>query len=104
MGYYGSFDYTKIGGTNSLVRRISIELIQKYNVHVDHVIYGKNDDCVEHACGIVSKYYEKIEDAFENLKDYTHVITIYIHPRDALRYMYFRNKHKKEIYFHIKYI
>lgn len=104
FGYYGSFDYGKIGGTNSLVRRISTEMVKTYKIEVDHVIYGKFDKINEHSCGIVSRYYKTIEDAFDKLKDYNHVITIYIHPRDALRYMFFRNKYKKEVHFHIIYI
>lgn len=101
FGLHGSFDYDKIGGTNSLVRRISDELVLNYNINVDYVLYGQDLKNKNHG-SINSIYCGNIDEAFEILRDYDHIITMYINPKDAVKYRNNRLNNKKS-YFHVIY-
>ncbi|EKQ54520.1 MAG: glycosyltransferase [Methanobacterium sp. Maddingley MBC34] len=103
FGYHKSFDFDKIGGTNSLVRRISLELVKDHNITVDYVIYGTSSEKIENNSGITSNYFNKLKEALNSLKNYDHVVTMYIPPGDFINYALFRRKEKNNIFFHIIY-
>lgn len=103
FGRYGSFDHGHIGGTNSLVRRLSTELVRRWHFQVDHVLYGQATREITHLPGLRSRYYRTLSEALEVLTEYDHVVTIYLPPRDLLTYMHFRARHRRITQFHMLY-
>lgn len=101
FGYYNSFDFDKIGGTNSMVRRISLELVKDPKVTVDYVLYGKTTEKRENTHLITSNYFKELNEALKFLKYYDHVVTMYIPSRDFIEYAMFRRKEKSNIFFHL---
>ncbi|KGK98084.1 hypothetical protein LI82_10115 [Methanococcoides methylutens] len=100
FGRHGSFNYTHIGGTNSLVRRLSTELINRWNFQIDYIIYGNScDNEVTHFPGLRSKYYQRLDRALESLKDYDHIVAIYFPPNDLPAYLYYRTKQLRKNHF-----
>ena len=68
FGKKGSFDYDEIGGTNSFIRRLSLELIHYNNIEIFYVIYGSKHSFIKkHYNKIKSIYIENIEYAFNIL-------------------------------------
>ncbi|MFC1893553.1 glycosyltransferase [Chloroflexota bacterium] len=102
FGKYPSFPYFGIGGTNSLVRRLSIEMVSRHNIQVDHVAYGlRLEEEITHQTGLQSRHYRTLGASLEALKNYDHVITVYLPPRDLLTYMRFRTRYGSKIRFHM---
>lgn len=99
FGLYTSFDYNHIGGTNSIIRRLSIELINQWDIQVDYVLYGLSSLNINkektHLSDICIRYFSTLHEALEILKNYDHIITIYLPPKDILYYMHFRIHDKR---------
>ncbi len=104
FGLYSSFGHDRIGGTNSLVRRLSMELVSHWDMQVDYVLYGSGrEEEITIFPGIRARYYGTLHEALKALSDYDHIITIYLPPGDLLTYTYFRVFHRKQISFHMLY-
>ena len=103
FGRHGSFDYDHIGGTNSLVRRLSTELVQKWHFQVDYVLYGEATREINHLPGLRSRYFYKLSEALEALSEYDHIVTVYLPPKDFLTYIHLRRRYAKRTRFHILY-
>lgn len=101
FGLYGSFGHYNIGGTDSIVRRISYELVEKGH-KVDFVTYGAPKRNFLQGENNVPVYdFESINDAFDAMAGvYDHVITIYLLPRQRLSYLLFRRHEGNRTYFH----
>lgn len=103
FGRHGSFDHGHIGGTNSLVRRLSTEIVRRWHSQVDYVLYGQAAREITHLPGLRSRYYRTLNEALDVLTEYDHVITIYLPPKDLLTYMHFRATHRRKNQFHMLY-
>jgi glycosyltransferase involved in cell wall biosynthesis len=104
FGYHGSFDYQNIGGTNSMIRRLSTEIIGRGNNKVDYILYGGENKEIKHQSNFFSRYYENLGDALLQLKNYDHVIIIYFPPLDVLPIKKFLSKKNGSTFFHILYL
>ena len=101
FGRYGSFDYSNIGGTNSLIRRLAKELISKLDVQADYVLYGApNQIDIIHKFGIRSRQYISFDNALHALDEYDHIITIYISLINVFGFLkyYFSNRKSKRFH------
>jgi glycosyltransferase involved in cell wall biosynthesis len=104
FGLKQAFDYFQIGGTESFVRRLSINFLKK-GIEVDYILYGASVPRELNHAGINLKYIKSFEDALSFLKKakYEHIITIYLLPKDRLRYAFFRKIKGKSCSFHFVY-
>lgn len=107
IAYFGlkqAFDYFQIGGTESFVRRLIAELI-KDGIEVDYVLYGSKENKKLEYSGITLNYFTSFEDALNAIANgkYQHIITIYLLPKDRLKYALFRKKADKSTSFHSVY-
>jgi len=106
FGLKQAFDYFQIGGTESFVRRLAVEMVQR-GYKVDYVLYGGNNAYKQLSPlpGITLKYFKSIEEALNAIKQkkYEHVVTIYLFPKDRFKYASFRRKNKELMVFHFCY-
>jgi len=104
FGLKQAFDYFQIGGTESFVRRLAANFIAK-GIELDYVLYGDPLPRELNQNGINLNYFRTFEDALSFLENrkYEHVITIYLLPKDRLKYGLFRKKSSKSIVFHFVY-
>jgi glycosyltransferase involved in cell wall biosynthesis len=99
FGSYGAFDYFKIGGTESFTRRLAQGLIAK-GYQTDFVLYGAPVQKRGPANLRIGLYYvTTLEKAFEILKNYDQVLTIYLPPADRMRYLHFRRFNQRRLHF-----
>ncbi len=100
FGLKKTFDYYQIGGTDSIVRRLAIEIC-KLGDEVDFVHYRCPENKISDAPnGIKLKYFARIEQAYECLKNYDHVVSIYIDRKDRISFARFRRKNCRNVIFH----
>jgi len=104
LGLKDSIDYFQIGGTESFVRRLSAELVKK-GIMVDYILYGyKKYKELSPLPGLTLKYFKSFEDALDAIDGkYEHVITVYLPPKDRLKYCLFRRKYTSSTVFHFIY-
>lgn len=101
FGLESAFNHEHIGGINSFVRRLALNL-EAAGDDISFVYYG----CVQDAhykmpSGIdvlKFKYFSDALSSFEHKFD--HVVSIYLLPKDRLAYAKFRNARNKSIVFH----
>jgi len=101
FGQYGTFDYFRIGGTESYARRLSAGLIAQGH-QVDFVSYRAP---AAKACMIPEgpglHYFSRLAEAFDFLGRYCdHVVNFYVLPHDRLRFLLFRRRNHRHIRFH----
>ena len=100
FGFYGSFDYFKIGGTESFARRLAGGLIRQGH-QVDFVVYGAPNPYQGQAGpGIRLSVWVDLKEALATLPGYDHVMTMYMHARDRLCYLRFRWRQRRRLRFH----
>jgi glycosyltransferase involved in cell wall biosynthesis len=101
FGAFGAFDYFKIGGAESFTRRMATGLIRQGH-RADLVIYGAPaSERRTVGPGIGLSYFRAFKDAVEFLtREYDQIITLYLPPRDRLRYLYFRRLNQSRLTFH----
>lgn len=101
FGIYGSFDYFKIGGVESLSRRLATGLIHAGH-EADFVIYGA--PAIEHQvveAGIGLHYFCELKTALKFLtQQYDQIITLHLPLRDRLSYLSFRRLQQSRLRFH----
>lgn len=100
FGKVGSFDFYHIGGTDSIIRRLSFRL-SELGEEVGFVHYGNaTDDEFSPHPGIKIFKFKLFHDALTHLeKCYEHIVSIYLTPSDRLQYANFR-KSNKNLHFH----
>jgi glycosyltransferase involved in cell wall biosynthesis len=103
-GLKHAFDFFQIGGTESFVRRLSAELI-KNDVKVDYILYGDSQNKEFDCAGINLNFFASFNEALKAIerKEYEHIITIYLLPKDRIKYALFRKNKSKSIRFHFVY-
>src|SRR5208337_1353650 len=100
FGFYGSFDYFKIGGTESFARRLAGGLIRQGH-QVDFVVYGAPNPSQGQADpGIRLSVWVALKEALATLPGYDHVMTMYVPTRDRLCYLRFRRRERRRLRFH----
>jgi glycosyltransferase involved in cell wall biosynthesis len=104
LGLKQAFDFSQIGGTESFTRRLSTELI-KNNAKVDYILYGGRENNKFESAGISLNYFASFNDALKAVEKnaYDHIITIYLLPKDRIKYALFRENKNKLIRFHFIY-
>lgn len=104
FGLRNSIDYFQIGGTEAFVRRLATRMVQEGN-EIDYIMYGdKENRELSPVPGLTLRYFKSFEDALDAISDnYEHVVTIYLPPKDRLKYALFRRKKIKSIIFHFIY-
>ena len=100
FGKQSCFDSADIGGTNSLVRRLSEEIVRKYGYSSDSIFYGAESKVITHTKDIRSCYYRTISEALISLKNYDHIILICLPLRDIPVFRNFCVQNSKKIVFH----
>lgn len=104
FGIHYACNYFHIGGTDSFVRRIAIELVRNHSDTVDYVLYGSPaKDDVQIMPRLRIRYFTTLDEALSALSSYEHVIAIYLPPRDRVRFTYFRVRCHYPIRFHVVY-
>ncbi|MBE0427873.1 MAG: glycosyltransferase family 4 protein [Nitrospirae bacterium] len=99
-----ALDYFQIGGTESFARRLSNGLIQK-GIEVDYILYGdkENRELISNQ-GITLKYFKSFDGVLNAIYGrYDHIVTIYLLPKDRLKYAIFRRSNTKSTSFHFIY-
>jgi glycosyltransferase involved in cell wall biosynthesis len=100
FGFYGSFDCFRIGGTESFARRLAAGLIRQGH-QVDFVVYGAPNPYQGQAGpGIRLSVWVDLKEALATLPGYDHVMTMYMHAGDRLRYLRFRRRERRGVRFH----
>ena len=104
LGLKQAFDYFQIGGTESFVRRLSAWLI-KNDVRVDYILYRDKENKKFEYAGIRLSYFVSFNDALKAIekKKYEHIITIYLLPKDRIKYALFRKNKGNLVWFHFIY-
>jgi glycosyltransferase involved in cell wall biosynthesis len=101
LGIFRSFDYFRIGGVESFSRRLATGLIRAGH-RADFVIYGaptSENRGVEAGIGLY--YFREFKAALELLtQEFDQVVTLYLPPRDRLRYLSFRRLNQSRLRFH----
>lgn len=74
-------------------------------INVDYILYRDRENIeVSPMPGIALRYFKSLEDALSAIGGkYEHVVTIYLLPKDRLKYASFRRKNKKLTTFHFIY-
>lgn len=108
IAFFGTdraMNYHQVGGTNSLVRRLASWLAESgFVAAADYVLYGcASSYREEHSPTLGSVYCRTITEAFAILEKYDHVVTLYVLPRDRVRFALFRRRLGRHIAFHIIY-
>ena len=104
FGLYESFDYYRIGGTDSIARRLAVELRAR-GEQVEFVHFGA-PTCREETApeSIALRYYQAFDESLKALANQCdHIITIYVPPKYHLAYARFRWKTKSRARFHFLY-
>ena len=104
LGLKQAFDYFQIGGTENFVRRLAIKLLEEGH-KVDYLLYRADEDRELVQYGINLRYIKTFDNALDLIKTekYEHVISIYLLPKDRIKYAIFRKKTYKWIKFHLIY-
>jgi glycosyltransferase involved in cell wall biosynthesis len=105
FGAFGSLDYYKIGGNESISRRLA-EGLMGHGHQVDFVIYGAPVAEFQTAGPGIGIYrFVELGPALKKLaQDYHQVLTLYLIPRDRLGYLYFRRQQRHRLRFHQLYL
>jgi glycosyltransferase involved in cell wall biosynthesis len=101
FGLFSSLDYFKIGGVESISRRLATGLLRKGH-QTDFVSYGApatEKPAVGGGIGLFS--FREFTGALQFLyRGYDHIITLYLSPRDRFRYLFFRRANRSRLKFH----
>ncbi len=103
IGLKNSFDFNHIGGVESFVRRLAVQMAQQGN-DVDYILYGdKENREISLQPGLHLRYFKSFKEALDAIKGYDHVVAIYLLPKDRLQYAFFRKRNSKSTSFHFIY-
>jgi len=96
LGLKDAFDYYKIGGVESFIRRITYQMTTHFGINIDYILYGaQGEKMVDINPKLKLRYFKRFEHALSVINaKYDHVITVYLFPKDKLKYAYFRRKNK----------
>jgi len=101
FGSNGSFDYHQIGGTDSLARRLAVELI-----HMGEEVRFIHFNCVNERAestpeGISLFYFVRLDDALRYMGGrFSHVFSIYVPPKYRPTWLWFRKNESFRTHFH----
>lgn len=92
FGHKTAFDYHNIGGTDSIVRRLSNVLARQGKADVSLVTYGHSSSSPpeRHERALVSIRRRTLDEALTSLATRDHVISVYLPPLDRLRFSFLR--------------
>lgn len=101
---YGSFSHHNIGGTDSIVRRLSYDLAARDH-RTEFVTFRAPLQMESKGQGGVPVCdFIQLDDALDYIKDkFDNVITIYLPPKERIKYAAFRRKECNRIRFHREY-
>jgi glycosyltransferase involved in cell wall biosynthesis len=103
LGPANSFDYNQIGGTNSFIRRLSKELLNRGLFSVDYIHFGSKKDEIIHSPTFRSRYYPTFEDTIPDITDYDHIIVVYIPLKNLISFKKFCIQRQKRFKIHYIY-
>ncbi len=89
VGHIGFADFYGVGGMQSYMRRLAIELAHLGRL-VDYLVHGAPSQSeTSPTAGITIRYFRSLEDAFSWLAsgDYEHVVRVWLSRRDRARYV-----------------
>ncbi len=101
--YYESFDYYKIGGTDSFIRRLVGELISlNKNISVEYVLYGSKTRQISINNNLNLNYISSFSEALQYLDNnqYDHIITTWLLLKDRKVFNKFVKNFQKNTTFH----
>ena len=101
FGWFGAFDYSRIGGDNSIVRRLSQQLVH-LGFQVDYVMFGSTETVTKSIKpGWRLNYYRTYQDAARALSNrFDHVVTMYLFPFQRLHFGAYRLSASRRTKFH----
>lgn len=101
LGAYGSFDYFRIGGMESLTRRLTAGLMAQGH-QADFVLYGAPAaQSLVAGLGIGVYYCTNLQEALSTIaRKHDQVVAIYLRPRDRLSYLHFWRVNRRRLRFH----
>ena len=104
LGLRESFDYFQIGGVESFIRRIILQIVRLGN-EVEYILYGSDENKVlKPLPGLTLRYFKKLKDAFDLIPgNYDSIISLYFLPKDKLKFAFFRRRYNNLIKFHFIY-
>jgi hypothetical protein len=100
IGYKDSYNYSKVGGTDAIVRRISNYLSKKYKIYL--LTYGyKEENKIEINNNIIDIHFKNFTSMLEFIKqnNIKNSIAVYLIPKDRMK-LYFFQKQNKNLFFH----
>ena len=103
FGLQAAFDYSHIGGSESITRRLAKKMIQDADIEtVDYVLYhAACTETQEVMPKVRVRYFETYAEAERALLDgYNHVVSVYVSPTERLPFMAFRARNQQSIQFH----
>jgi glycosyltransferase involved in cell wall biosynthesis len=92
LGSRNIFDYFKIGGFESFIRRLSIGLINSGS-KVDYILYDSpTATSIEVLPNLIVNYFHNFEQASQILRvnSYNHVFRVWLSPADRLKYLFLK--------------
>jgi len=105
FGLWPAFNHEHIGGTNSIIRRLSVCLKARGD-DIAFVYYGcqtNKNEMGENGIKII--YCKNVSDSLKVLSNgFDHVLSIYLLPKDRLSYVFFRKINSHKIHFHHLYL
>lgn len=103
FGQFGSFGHEGLGGTESIVRRLSYALsVRGYSVGFVRYLAPTHMDSVGNY-GVVTHDVGSLSQAFKVLNRYDHVVTTYLRPQDRIAYAIYRLQCQRSPVFHVLY-
>lgn len=103
FGLQSAFDYYQIGGTESFIRRLALQLIREGET-IDYVLVGSSQTKTMTLKGgkLKLRYFASFRQALSAMADsYDHIVTVYLPPIERLAYSLFRFQYRGRTSFHI---
>lgn len=106
LASHHAFSYHNVGGTDSLVRRLSQSLTNTRAVQVDLLTYGHvtENKSESHSPLLRSCYFSNFRGVLDTLAEYDHVMIIYLPPSDRLKFLVFRQRLRGKTKFHMLFL
>ena len=101
--YYKSFDFFRIGGTDSVIRRLSFGLIKiKENIQIKYILYGFKNETIRVNDNLELIYIKNFQHSLLYIKDekFDHIINSWLLRKDRRIFHSFAKKNFNSTKFH----
>lgn len=101
--YYKSFDFFRIGGTDSFIRRLTFGLIKiNENIQIKYILYGNKNKTIKVNDNLELIYIKNFQDSLEYIKNenFNHIINSWLLTKDRVIFHSFAKKYFEYTKFH----